>query len=70
MFMEDITCTLWGISDSNLIFKFLKGLDLDLFLFKPQFKHFNHFLNLMMSETYNGKISALSTATGQALDDS
>ena len=74
MFMEDIACTLWGISDSNLIFKFLKGLDLDLFLFKPQFKHFNHFLNLMMSETYNGKISALKhchwTSFGRFLNDS
>ena len=68
MFMENI------ISDSNLIFKFLKGLDLDLFLSKPQFKHFNHFLNLMMSETYNGKISAVQhchrTSFGRFLNDS
>ena len=51
MFMEGI------ISDSHSIFKFLKGLD--LFLSKPQFKHLNHFLNLMISETYTGKISAV-----------
>ena len=49
MFMEGI------VSDSHSIFKFLKGLDLDLFLSKPQFKHLNHFLNLMISETYTGK---------------
>ena len=42
------------ISDSHSIFKFLKGLDLELFLSKPQF--LNHFLNLMVSETYTGKI--------------
>lgn len=39
MFMDSI------ISDSNSIFKFLKQLDLDLFLSKPQFNHFNQFLN-------------------------
>lgn len=68
MFMENI------ISDSNLIFKFLKELQLDLFLSKPQFKHFNQFLNLMMSETYNGNISAVQhchrTNFGRFLNDS
>ena len=68
MFMEGI------ISDSHSIFKFLKGLDLDLFLSKPQFKHLNHFLNLMISETYTGKISAVKhchrTTFGRFLNDS
>lgn len=62
------------ISDSHSIFKFLKGLDLDLFLSKPQFKHLNHFLNLMISETYTGKISAVKhchrTTFGRFLNDS
>ena len=42
------------ISDSNSIFKFLKQLDLDLFLSKPQFNHLNQFLNVMIQENYQG----------------
>lgn len=51
MFIEGI------LSDDNSIFKFLRGLDLDLFLSKPQFNHLTAFLNHMTRESYNGKIS-------------
>lgn len=68
MFMDSI------ISDSNSIFKFLKQLDLDLFLSKPQFNHVNQFLNLMIQENYQGKISAVKhchrTSFGRFLTDS
>ena len=68
MFMDSI------ISDSNSIFKFLKQLDLDLFLSKPQLNHLNHFLNVMIQETYQGKISAVKhchrTSFGRFLNDS
>ena len=62
------------ISDSNSIFKFLKQLDLDLFLSKPQFNHLNQFLNVMIQENYQGKISAVKhchrTTFGRFLNDS
>ena len=68
MFMDSI------ISDSNSIFKFLKQLDLDLFLSKPQFNHLNQFLNVMIQENYQGKISAVKhchrTTFGRFLNDS
>ena len=68
MFMDSI------ISDSNSIFKFLKQLDLDLFLSKPQFNHLNQFLNVMIQENYQGKISAVKhchrTSFGRFLTDS
>ena len=51
MFIEGI------LSDDNSIFKFLRGLDLDLFLSKPQFNHLTAFLNHMTRESYDGKIS-------------
>lgn len=63
MFMDSI------ISDSNSIFKFLKQLDLDLFLSKPQFNHLNQFLNVMIQENYQGKSLPLSIVIGQLLDD-
>lgn len=62
------------LSDSNSIFKFLKGFDLDLFLSKPQLKHFTSFLNQMMEETFKGKISTVKhchrTTFGRFLTDS
>ena len=63
MFMDSI------ISDSNSIFKFLKQLDLDLFLSKPQFNHLNQFLNVMIQEKDLGENLSLSIVIGQLLDD-
>ena len=51
MFIEGI------LSDDHSIFKFLRELDLDLFLSKPQFNHLTAFLNHMTRESYDGKIS-------------
>ena len=51
MFIESI------LSNDNSIFNFLRGLDLDLFLLKPQFNHLTTFLNHMTREFYDGKIS-------------
>ena len=53
MFMQNI------ITDSHSIFKFLNGLDLDLFLSKPQLKHFTFFLNHMLEETFKGNLSSV-----------
>lgn len=62
------------ISDSHSIFKFLKGLDLELFMSKPQFNYLNYFLNQMLDETYYGKIYDVKychrTTFGQFLNDS
>ncbi len=68
MFMDS------AISDLNSIFKFLNQLDLDLFLSKPQFNHLNRFLNVMIQENYQGKISVVKhchrTSFGRFLMDS
>lgn len=45
------------LSDDCSIFKFLRGLDLDLFLSKPRFNHLTAFLHHMTRESYDGKIS-------------
>lgn len=51
MFIEGI------LSDDHSIFKFLRGLDLDLFLSKPRFNHLTAFLHHMTRESYDEKIS-------------
>ncbi len=51
MFIEGI------LSDDHSIFKFLRGLDLDLFLSNPSFNHLIAFLNHMTRDSYDGKIS-------------
>jgi hypothetical protein len=45
------------VSDSDSIFKFLKVLDLDQILTKPQFNHLLCGLHQMIPEGYKGKIS-------------
>lgn len=68
MFMQNI------ITDSHSIFKFLNGFDLDLFLSKPQLKHFTFFLNHMLEETFKGNLSSVKhchrTTFGRFLTDS
>lgn len=68
MFIEGI------LSEDNSVFKFLRGLDLDLYLSKPQFNHVTSFLNHMTRETYNGKIVNVKhrhrTSLGRFLNDS
>lgn len=49
MFIEGI------LLDDHSIFKFLRGLDLDLFLLKPRFNHLTAFLHHMIREPYDEK---------------
>ncbi|MGL4335957.1 MAG: IS701 family transposase [Turicibacter sp.] len=62
------------ISNSNEVFKFLRGLDLDIFLSKPQVKHIQGLIQTMIKETYNGKVSQANyrhrTSISRFLNDS
>ena len=45
------------ISNSNEVFKFLRGLDLDILLSKPQLNHMQGLIQSIIKETYTGKVS-------------
>ena len=45
------------ISDKLSLYKFFKQLNFDLYLTKPQLKHLENIVNVMISKGVNGKVS-------------